>query len=100
MPENDKKAKSLQHFVASGASLFEIAIRLAQAEAATKAPSVNKITWAQAGQITEPGRYMFKFGWLTVTAEIWQSGSSIRRPPSRWFQSIQARMLFDVGSLP
>jgi hypothetical protein len=36
--------------------------------------SVNKIIWAQAGRVTEPGRYMFKFGWLTVTAEdlaIW-----------------------------
>jgi hypothetical protein len=23
---------------------------------------VNKITWAQAGRVTDPGRYMFKFG--------------------------------------
>jgi hypothetical protein len=30
--------------------------------------AVNKITWAQAGLLTEPGRYMFKFGWLTITA--------------------------------
>ena len=29
----------------------------------------NKITWQQAGHVTEPGRYMFRFGWLTVTAE-------------------------------
>jgi hypothetical protein len=36
---------------------------------------VNKITWQKAGHVTEPGRYMFTFGWLTVTAEdlaIWQ----------------------------
>ena len=36
---------------------------------------VNKITWQKAGGITEPGRYMFTFGWLTVTAEdlaIWK----------------------------
>jgi len=35
---------------------------------------VQKITWQKAGGITEPGRYMFTFGWLTVTAEdlaIW-----------------------------
>jgi hypothetical protein len=35
---------------------------------------VNKITWAQVGSVTKPGRYMFKFGWLTITAEdlaIW-----------------------------
>jgi hypothetical protein len=37
--------------------------------------AVNKITWAQAGRVSEPGRYMFKFGWLTITADdlvIWQ----------------------------
>jgi hypothetical protein len=37
--------------------------------------SVNKITWAQVGRVTEPGRYMFKFGWLTITAEdlaVWE----------------------------
>jgi hypothetical protein len=36
---------------------------------------VNKITWQKAGRVTEPGRYMFTFGWLTVTAEdlaIWK----------------------------
>jgi hypothetical protein len=38
--------------------------------------SVNKITWAQAGSVTDPGRYMFKFGWLTITADdlaVWQA---------------------------
>ena len=37
--------------------------------------SVNKVTWAQVGRVTEPGRYIFTFGWLTVTAEdlaIWE----------------------------
>lgn len=36
---------------------------------------VNKISWQQVGHVTEPGRYMFRFGWLTVTAEdlaVWQ----------------------------
>ena len=36
---------------------------------------VNKIAWQQAGHVTEPGRYMFTFGWLTVTAEdlaVWE----------------------------
>lgn len=36
---------------------------------------VNKITWQKAGHVTEPGRYMFTFGYLTVTAEdlaIWK----------------------------
>jgi hypothetical protein len=37
--------------------------------------AVNKITWAQTGRVTEPGRYMFKFGWLTITADdlaVWK----------------------------
>ncbi len=36
---------------------------------------VNKITWQKAGRVAEPGRYMFTFGWLTVTADdigIWK----------------------------
>jgi hypothetical protein len=36
---------------------------------------VNKISWHKAGGVTEPGRYMFTFGWLTVTAEdlaVWK----------------------------
>jgi hypothetical protein len=36
---------------------------------------VNKITWQRAGGITEPGRYMYTFGWLTVTPDdlaVWK----------------------------
>ena len=36
---------------------------------------VEKVTWQQAGRVTEPGRYMFRFGWLTVAAQdlaIWR----------------------------
>ena len=36
---------------------------------------VDKISWQKAGRVTEPGRYMFTFGWLTVTAEdlaVWK----------------------------
>ena len=36
----------------------------------------KKITWATAGRATDPGRYMFRFGWLTITADdlaIWQA---------------------------
>jgi hypothetical protein len=36
---------------------------------------VNKVTWSQVGRVTEPGRYMFKFGWLTITAAelaVWE----------------------------
>jgi hypothetical protein len=37
---------------------------------------INKLTWAQVGRITDPGRYMFKFGWPTITAEdlwVWEN---------------------------
>jgi hypothetical protein len=46
-----------------------------EASAREEVVSVNKITWAQAGQVTEPGRYMFRFGWLTITADdlvVWK----------------------------
>jgi hypothetical protein len=36
---------------------------------------VNKVTWQQVGHVSEPGRYMFRFGWLTIAAEdlaVWQ----------------------------
>jgi hypothetical protein len=36
---------------------------------------VNKITWQKVGRVTEPGRFMFTFGWLTVTADdiaVWE----------------------------
>jgi hypothetical protein len=37
--------------------------------------AVNKVTWQQVGRVTEPGRYIFTFGWLTITAEdlaVWE----------------------------
>ena len=36
--------------------------------------SVNKVTWQRVGHVTEPGRYMFRFGWLTIAPDdlaIW-----------------------------
>jgi hypothetical protein len=36
--------------------------------------AINKVTWQQAGHVNEPGRYMFRFGWLTVAEDdlaIW-----------------------------
>lgn len=37
--------------------------------------AVDKITWDRVGRVTEPGRYMYTFGWLTITAgdiEVWK----------------------------
>ena len=31
--------------------------------------AVNKVSWQQVGHVKEPGRYMFRFGWLTITAD-------------------------------
>jgi hypothetical protein len=31
--------------------------------------AVDKVTWQKAGRVSEPGRYMFRFGWLTIAAE-------------------------------
>jgi hypothetical protein len=31
--------------------------------------AVNKVTRQQVGGVTEPGRYMYRFGWLTITAQ-------------------------------
>jgi hypothetical protein len=36
---------------------------------------LDKITWDRVGRVTEPGRYMYTFGWLTITADdldIWK----------------------------
>jgi hypothetical protein len=38
--------------------------------------TAKKITWATAGLAKDPGRYMFRFGWLTITADdlaVWQA---------------------------
>ena len=37
---------------------------------------INKLTWAQVGRVKDPGRYMFRFGWLTITSEdlwVWEN---------------------------
>jgi hypothetical protein len=31
--------------------------------------AINKVTWQKVGRVTEPGRYMFTFGWLTIATE-------------------------------
>jgi hypothetical protein len=36
---------------------------------------INKVSWQQVGHVTQPGRFMFRFGWLTITAEdiaVWE----------------------------
>jgi hypothetical protein len=31
--------------------------------------TVNRVSWKQVGLVQEPGRYMLRFGWVTVTAD-------------------------------
>ena len=36
---------------------------------------INKVNWNQVGRVTEPGRYQFTFGWLTIGAAdlaVWE----------------------------
>jgi hypothetical protein len=36
---------------------------------------VHKVTWTQVGGVTEPGRFLFTFGWLTITQadlDVWK----------------------------
>jgi hypothetical protein len=36
---------------------------------------VNKVTWKKIGEVKEPGRYMYTFGWVTITPAdlaIWE----------------------------
>jgi hypothetical protein len=59
-----------------------------------KALVANKITWQQAGRVTEPGRYMFRFGWLTITAEdlaVWH------QYPNAAFTLVQIPAATDPG---
>ena len=51
--------------------------------------AVNKVNWARVGRVTAPGRYMFKFGWLTITEEelaVWRqfpnASFTLYRPPA------------------
>jgi len=58
---------------------------------------VSKITWQKAGRVTQPGRYMFTFGWLTVTAEdlrVWEqfpdaSFTLVRLPQQKLQEKLQ-----------
>jgi hypothetical protein len=55
----------------------EPAVVVSQPEKADEPPksTVNKITWPHVGRVTEPGRYMLRFGWLTISADdiaVWE----------------------------
>ncbi len=75
-------SKQVREPAASGAVLSETAETPAETEADPmdrnelgSPASINKITWQKAGSVTEPGRYMFTFGWLIITADdltIWR----------------------------
>jgi hypothetical protein len=55
---------------------------------------VDKVTWQQVGRVTEPGRCMFRFGWLTVTAEdlaVWE------KLPSAAFSLVRTAAATDAG---
>jgi hypothetical protein len=51
---------------------------------------VHKVTWQQVGHVNEPGRYIFRFGWLTIAPDdlaIWAqypdaSFTLVQMPPA------------------
>jgi hypothetical protein len=123
MAENSRKPwtdEQLQQLADSGATLSEIAEMLSRAESAAKARgepgphaspglSVNKITWAQVGRVSEPGRYMFTFGRLTITADdlaIWVKYpnavftlySTAKAPEARGDEEEQAGEEYHLGT--
>jgi hypothetical protein len=62
---------------------------------------VNKITWPQVGRVTEPGRYMFTFGWLTVTAEdlaVWEQFPNAAFTLFRTWTTTEAGEEFRLGA--
>ncbi len=63
------------HAVRARAYAIGLPLKWFRLKAKGKRLPIFGVTWAQVGRITEPGRYVFKFGWLTVTAEdlnIWK----------------------------
>ena len=57
------------------AGVMRVQLIAASGQRAGRTVPVGKVTWQKVGRVTEPGRYMFTFGWVTVTAEdlaIWQ----------------------------
>ncbi|KIZ47422.1 MULTISPECIES: hypothetical protein [Rhodopseudomonas] len=63
----------------------------------------RKLTWQEAGRVTEPGRYLYKFGWLTITPDdiaVWQTHPNaafalVAYPPS---DAIDAIDEYHLGS--
>jgi hypothetical protein len=36
---------------------------------------IHKVSWQRVGHVAEPGRYMFRFGWLTIVPDdlaVWK----------------------------
>ncbi|MCG2645434.1 hypothetical protein L6639_40405 [Bradyrhizobium sp. WYCCWR 12678] len=68
---------------------------------------VNKVTWDKIGYVTEPGRYTYTFGFLTITRadiEVWTQWPNavftlVARAPTE--MSVGEEYLlgaFDIGS--
>jgi hypothetical protein len=73
-PEAASPWDSSARLLASAGALPPAAHRRLSSNGTTRL-SVNKITWEKVGHVTAPGRYMFRFGYLTITSEdleIWK----------------------------
>jgi len=64
----------------------------------------RRFTWRQVGRVTEPGRYMFRFGWLTIAAEdlaVWEQLPNAGLPLVRTAAEIEEYRLgaFNCGKI-
>ena len=68
----------------------------------------DKVTWQKVGRVTEPGRYMFTFGWVNISATdlaVWKqfpnaSFALVRMPMAADGDDEFHLGAFDVGDDP
>jgi hypothetical protein len=67
---------------------------------------VNKITWDKVGHVTEPGRHIYTFGFITITSEdieVWRryphaSFTLVAQVPTEMSVGEEFRLgSFDIG---
>ena len=62
---------------------------------------MRKVDWARVGRVTEPGRYMMRFGYVIVTADDLEiPGKNIRKRHSRWCRCSLRAPRRSTGSAP
>lgn len=60
--------------------------------------TVNKIKWAQLGSVSEPGRYEYSFGYLTISNEDLVVSKHYPRASFTLIRSIETDNEFRLGT--